>query len=66
MGSVINFCGRGRYSRKDKGIERKEQPATVIILPVIRIERFSEPSQLESRRGQPRRRGRPARGPISR
>jgi hypothetical protein len=63
MGSVINFFARGRYSRKGKGGERKEQPATVIILPVIRIERFSEPSELEPRRGHPRRRRRPARSP---
>ena len=40
--------------------ERKEEPASVVILPVIRIERFAEPSKLQPPRGQPRRR----RGPV--
>ncbi|HEY7297678.1 MAG TPA: hypothetical protein VH684_07055 [Xanthobacteraceae bacterium] len=61
MGSVIKFLERERRSRKGKGIEGKgiegkAQPATVIILPVVRIERFSEPSQLQPARGQSRRR----------
>jgi hypothetical protein len=56
MGSVIKFLELGRRSRKGKGIEGKTQPATVIILPVVRIERLSEPSQLQPVRGQSRRR----------
>jgi hypothetical protein len=56
MGSVIKFLERGRSSRKGKGVEGKAPPATVIILPVVRIERFSESSQLQPARGQCRRR----------
>jgi hypothetical protein len=56
MGSIIKFLERERSSRKGKGVEGKAQLATVVILPVVRIERFSEPSQLQPARGQSRRR----------
>ncbi len=58
MGEVIRFpeesIGRGRY------VEAGSEPATVIILPVVRIEHYDdEPTEDEPGRGQRRRRRRP-------
>jgi hypothetical protein len=56
MGSVIKFLERGRCSRRGKEVEGRAHPATVVILPVVRIERFSEPSELQQNTSQSRRR----------
>ena len=59
MGSVVRFPELGRSSRRGKLIGGKPESATVIILPVIRIERFAdEPSEPEATRSQRRRRRR--------
>jgi hypothetical protein len=61
MGTVIKLPGGGRGARDDGSRGERRQPATVIILPVIRIERYSdEPSEPESQGGQRRRRRRRA------
>ena len=57
MGEVIQFPdeagGRGRY------VDANSEPATVIILPVVRIEREPDGSNgLEPKRGNGRRRRR--------
>jgi hypothetical protein len=44
MGTVVNFSGLLRAARSKKCSVRKSEsePATIIILPVIRIERHTE------------------------
>jgi hypothetical protein len=42
MGTVISFPEVGRMTRAIRSIDGKSAPATVIILPVIRIERYVE------------------------
>jgi hypothetical protein len=45
MGMVISFPEAGRSSRAARAILGKPESATVIILPVVRIERYvDEPS----------------------
>ncbi len=48
MGEVIQFPDEAGYTRVGKYVDASTEPATVIILPVIRIERRpDEPSSLE-------------------
>ena len=42
MGTVINFRPAGRAAREPGSMARTSEPAVVIILPVIRIERYAE------------------------
>ena len=42
MGTVINFRPAGRAARDSGSLARASEPAVVIILPVIRIERYDE------------------------
>jgi hypothetical protein len=59
MGSVISFPAAGRAAQSSRSIAAKAESATVIILPVIRIERFVEPSDFEPEASSgPRRRRR--------
>ena len=45
MGEVIRFPDEAGYVRGGRYIDAQSEPATVIILPVIRIERhFDEPA----------------------
>jgi hypothetical protein len=63
MGDVIRFPDEAGYQRGAKYAD-SEQPATVIILPVIRIERNPDGSNSEPQSGSPagrRRRRRVAR-----
>jgi hypothetical protein len=54
MGTVVKFPG---VARSGKSIGKNVDSAIVIILPVVRIERFSDqPSQIEPVRAQRRRR----------
>ncbi len=39
MGEIIRFPGDGACSRGGKYVDANTEPATVIILPVIRVER---------------------------
>ena len=39
MGEVIQFPEEGSYSRTGRYIDASSEPATVIILPVVRIDR---------------------------
>jgi len=57
MGTVIGFPGVGRRTRRVKLRVRNQESATVIILPVVRIERFAEEPR-EANRSQRRRRRR--------
>jgi hypothetical protein len=60
MGMVIGFPEHGRAVREGRLITRPES-ATVIILPVIRIERYTdEPSDVAASPNQRRRRRRRA------
>jgi hypothetical protein len=57
MGTVMKFPGVWRVARTEKSIGKKLDSAIVIILPVIRIERFSDqPAEIEPVRAQRRRR----------
>jgi len=59
MGTVIRFPELGRSSRSGRVIGAQSESATVIILPVVRIERFTdEPSEPDVSRSQRRRRRR--------
>ncbi len=60
MGSVISFPAVGHTARSSRSIAGKVESATVIILPVIRIERYEEePSGMEPQESNgPRRRRR--------
>lgn len=61
MGTVIGFPEHGRSERSGRVIGMRSEPATVIILPVIRIERHSEePADRAASRSQRRRRRRRA------
>lgn len=66
MGMVIGFPEHGRGARDGRVITGRPESATVIILPVIRIERYSdepnvdEPSADPASRSQRRRRRRRA------
>jgi hypothetical protein len=42
MGTVISFPAVGRVARGARSIAGKSESATVIILPVIRIERYDD------------------------
>jgi hypothetical protein len=60
MGRVVKFPGVRRRARRGKSPERKTGSATVIILPVVRIERYTdqpfepEPLHATGRRRRPR------------
>jgi hypothetical protein len=56
MGTVISFPAVGRRSRRTKLRVRNLESATVIILPVIRIERLVEEPTSRSQRRRRRRR----------
>ena len=61
MGPVIGFPEQGRTTRAGRLIGSRAESATVIILPVIRIERYTdEPSDGTASRSQRRRRRRRA------
>jgi hypothetical protein len=61
MGTVVEFPEHGRSSRDGRVIGMRAESATVIILPVIRIERYSEePADGSASRSQRRRRRRRA------
>ena len=42
MGTVISFPAAARFGRGPRSLAVKPETATVIILPVIRIERYTE------------------------
>jgi hypothetical protein len=44
MGEVIRFPNEADYVRDGKFVDANTEPATVIILPVIRVERNPEDS----------------------
>ena len=44
MGEVIRFPGEAGYARAGRYIDASTEPATVIILPVIRVERAPDDS----------------------
>jgi hypothetical protein len=60
MGTVVKFPGVWRGARSGKSVGKKVDSAIVIILPVIRIERFTdqpyepEPVSQNGRRRRPR------------
>jgi hypothetical protein len=61
MGQIIGFPEQGRMARDHRLMAVRPESATVIILPVIRIERYSdEPDEGSAGRSQRRRRRRPA------
>ena len=61
MGQVIGFPEQGRIARDDRLMAVRAESATVIILPVIRIERYTdEPDEGTASRNQRRRRRRRA------
>jgi hypothetical protein len=61
MGTVIRFPTLARGKRGSRRRGAQSPSATVIILPVIRIERYSNaPSEREASRSQRRRRRRRA------
>jgi hypothetical protein len=51
MGEVIRFPDEAGYARGGKYVDASTEPATVIILPVIRIERDPDGNGLEPRSG---------------
>jgi hypothetical protein len=58
MGTVIGFPEREHRARTKRLIAAKSESATVIILPVIRIERFVDEQEQRATRSQRRRRRR--------
>jgi hypothetical protein len=61
MGTVVEFPGHGSAERVSGYRGARLEPATVIILPVIRIERYDEePADRAATRSQRRRRRRRA------
>jgi hypothetical protein len=61
MGTVVEFPELGRSTRDGRVIGMRAESATVIILPVIRIERYDdEPAEGTASRSQRRRRRRRA------
>jgi hypothetical protein len=68
MGTVVAFPEQGRSTRDGRMIGMSSETATVIILPVIRIERYSDDKPVEgsaSRSQRRRRRRRTARSKAS-
>jgi hypothetical protein len=62
MGKVVRFPGAWQAARRRKSAGKKAESAIVIILPVVRIERFSDtPPEGEPMRQGRRRRRRAAR-----
>jgi len=49
MGTVISFPGVERAARASRTIADKSESATVIILPVVRIERYVDEPTFEPR-----------------
>jgi hypothetical protein len=61
MGQIIGFPEHGRIARAGRLMAVRSESATVIILPVIRIERYTdEPDEGTAGRSQRRRRRRRA------
>ncbi len=63
MGEIIRFPGEAGYPRgrsADALAAAMSEPATVIILPVIRIEREPDDEETGRRKNSGRRRRRPA------
>ncbi len=58
MGEVIRFPGEAGCSRGGKYVDANTEPATVIILPVIRIDRGPDDVEPESGKSPGRRRRR--------
>ncbi len=58
MGEVIQFPEEGSYSRSGRYIDSNSEPATVIILPVIRIDRGPDGSEPETGNSSGRKRRR--------
>lgn len=56
MGEVIQFPEEGSYSRGGRYIDASSEPATVIILPVVRIDRGPDGSDTGTSSGRKRRR----------
>ena len=60
MGTVMKFPGVWRGARSGKSVAKKAHSAIVIILPTVRIERFTdqpyepEPVSAQGRRRRPR------------
>jgi hypothetical protein len=63
MGKVVRFPGVWQAGRRAKSVGKKAESAIVIILPVIRIERFSDTPPEGERMRQVRRRRRRASRP---
>ena len=42
MGTVVRFAEPARRVRRTRSGQKTAEPATVVILPVIRIERYTE------------------------
>jgi hypothetical protein len=60
MGEVIRFPDETGISRAGKYVDATTEPATVIILPVVRIDRGPDGGDLEPQTGNGRRRRRRA------
>jgi hypothetical protein len=58
MGEVIQFPEEGSYSRSGRYIDANSEPATVIILPVVRIDRGPDGSEPETGNSSGRKRRR--------
>jgi hypothetical protein len=56
MGTVVKFPGVWRRARTGKSTGKKAESAIVVILPVVRIERFDQRYEPEPIRAQRRRR----------
>jgi hypothetical protein len=56
MGTVVRFPGVRRRARRGKASEQNGRAATVIILPVVRIERNADQQPSEPATGRRRRR----------
>jgi hypothetical protein len=61
MGTIIRFPEATRRARRIRVSVGKDESATVIILPVIRIERFAEEPPVTNRNQRRRRRRRVSR-----
>lgn len=42
MGEVIQFPDEAGYTRRGRYVDASSEPATVIILPVVRVERIED------------------------
>lgn len=58
MGEVIRFPDEAGYMRGGRHVDANSEPATVIILPVVRIERSPDGSEGQTHSGTGRRRRR--------